>query len=303
MKIKPIANRIIRDYHEMPFPKDHCACRLPSNTEIKRIIRLARDVIFPGYFQNEAQTEAGKRLMAYRRIKLLHRLLKNQISASLLYIADETKNKSIRTKSCELCYRFIERIPAIREMLRMDLEAHFYGDPAAFNRDQIVVSYPGFYAIMIYRIAHELLLLGIPVLPRMMTEFAHRETGIDINPGATIGKSFFIDHGTGIVIGETTVIGDNVKIYQGVTLGALTTRGGQSLKGERRHPTIGDNVTIYSNASILGKDTSIGSGSTIGSNVFITGSVPPNSRVSIKIPELVVKTREAEQEEPKHERS
>jgi len=292
MKIKPIADKIIRDYRDKPFPKDHCACRLPSNTEIKRIIRLARDVIFPGYFQNEAKTEADKRLQAHWRIRQLHRLLKDQISASLLYIADETKNKSIRSRSCELCYRFIDKIPEIREMLRLDLEAHFLGDPAAFNHDQIVVSYPGFYAIMIYRIAHELLLLGIPVLPRMMTEFAHRETGIDINPGARIGKSFFIDHGTGIVIGETTVIGDFVKIYQGVTLGALTTRGGQNLKGERRHPTIGDYVTIYSNASILGKDTIIGNGSTIGSNVFITGSVPANSRVSIKIPELVVKTRE-----------
>jgi len=175
-------------------------------------------------------------------------------------------------------------------LLHTDLEAAYRGDPSAFNRDQIVVSYPGFYAIAIHRIAHELLQLGVPVIPRMMSEYAHRHTGIDINPGAVIGDSFFIDHGTGVVIGETAVIGNNVKIYQGVTLGAMSTKGGQLLKGVKRHPTIEDNVTIYSGASILGGETIIGANSTVGSNVFITGSLPKNSKVTIKIPELVIKT-------------
>ncbi len=292
MKLTNVTNQILADYHNNPAVKDHCACRLPSNKGIKKIIGLTRDIVFPGYFNKDTKTLFSEKLMTSNLLHKLHSVLKTQISYALLYLADENKNKLLKQKSCQLCYKFLERIPSIREMLHLDLEAHFKGDPSAFNRDQIVVSYPGFYAIMIYRIAHELLLLGVPVIPRMMTEFAHRETGIDINPGATIGKSFFIDHGTGVVIGETAIIGDFVKIYQGVTLGAMSTKGGQNLKGIKRHPTIGNNVTIYSGASILGKDTIIGDDSTIGSNVFITGSVPPKTKVSIKIPELVVKTYE-----------
>jgi serine O-acetyltransferase len=184
-------------------------------------------------------------------------------------------------------------------LLHRDLEAHFIGDPAAFNRDQIIVSYPGFYAIVIHRIAHSLWELGVPIIPRMMSEFAHRETGIDINPGAKIGEAFFIDHGTGVVIGETAVIGDHVKIYQGVTLGALSTKGGQNLKGIKRHPTIEDHVTIYAGASILGGNTVIGSNATIGSNVFITESVPAHSKVSLKVPDIYIKP--AKREEETHE--
>lgn len=294
MKLTDVTNQILADYHNNPTTKDHCACKLPSNKAIKKIIALTRDIIFPGYFNTDTKTQFREKSRASKLIHKLHSVLKAQISYALLYLADENKNKNIKMKSCLLCYKFLERIPKIREMLHYDLEAHFLGDPAAFNHDQIVVSYPGFYAIMIYRIAHELLLLGVPVIPRMMTEFAHRETGIDINPGATIGKAFFIDHGTGVVIGETAIIGDNVKIYQGVTLGAMSTKGGQNLKGVKRHPTIGDNVTIYSGASILGKDTLIGDDSTIGSNVFITGSVPAKTKVSIKIPELIVRSQDGE---------
>jgi serine O-acetyltransferase len=159
------------------------------------------------------------------------------------------------------------------------VQAAYDGDPAAYNKDEIIYSYPGLYAILVNRLAHELFLLGVPLIPRVMTEHAHSKTGIDIHPGATIGKYFFIDHGTGIVIGETTEIGDNVKIYQGVTLGALSTRGGQSLRNKKRHPTIEDNVTIYSNASVLGGDTVIGHDSIIGGSTFITESVPPESRI------------------------
>ena len=167
----------------------------------------------------------------------------------------------------------MKRIPKIREYINTDVEATFEGDPASTGTDEIIFSYPGLYAIFVFRVAHELHQLEVPLIPRMMTEYAHSLTGIDIHPGATIGKYFFIDHGTGIVIGETTLIGEHVKIYQGVTLGALSTRGGQRLRGSRRHPTIEDNVTIYSNASILGGDTVIGRGVTIGGNAFITKSV------------------------------
>lgn len=178
----------------------------------------------------------------------------------------------------------------IREYTETDVQAAFDGDPAAFNRNEIILSYPGLYTITINRIAHELFKLSVPLIPRIMTEHAHSQTGIDIHPGATIGKYFFMDHGTGIVVGETTIIGDNVKVYQGVTIGALSTRGGQKLKGVKRHPTIEDNVTIYSGASVLGGETVIGRNSVIGSNAFITSSIAPETRVSIKNQELNYKT-------------
>ena len=176
---------------------------------------------------------------------------------------------------------FISKFPIVNELLDTDIEAIYKGDPACENKYEIILCYPGFNAIFTYRVAHELYVLGIPVLPRFLTELAHSQTGIDIHPGATIDSYFFIDHGTGIVIGETTVIGRNVKIYQGVTLGALSLSKGQSLKGVKRHPTIGDNVTIYSGASIFGGETIIGANSTIGSNAFITESIDPNSLYTI----------------------
>ena len=165
-------------------------------------------------------------------------------------------------------------------MLLKDVEAEFEGDPAAQSREEIIFSYPGLFAIYVYRVAHELYLESVPFVPRIMTEYAHSGTGIDINAGAQIGQYFFIDHGTGIVIGETTVIGDHVKLYQGVTLGALSTRSGQMLSGKKRHPTIEDNVTIYANATILGGDTVIGARATIGGNTFITWSVAPDAKVT-----------------------
>ena len=185
-----------------------------------------------------------------------------------------------------LAKSFLFKIPKIREYVQTDLDASFEGDPAAYNKDEIVLSYPGLLATAINRLAHELFLLNVPLIPRMMTEYAHSTTGIDIHPGATIGKYFFIDHGTGIVIGSTTNIGDHVKVYQGVTLGALSTSGGQKLHGVKRHPTIEDYVTIYSGASILGGDTVIGSHSVIGSNAFLTKSVPEGTRVTIRNQEL-----------------
>jgi len=198
----------------------------------------------------------------------------------------------LRRKQKNYPWHFFKKIPQIREYAEGDLEAAYDGDPAAYYREEIILSYPGVYAITVNRIAHELFLLGIPLIPRIMTEHAHWQTGIDIHPGATIGHNFFIDHGTGIVIGETTIIGDNVKIYQGVTLGALSTRGGQKLQGKRRHPTIENDVVIYSGASILGGETVIGQGAVIGSNAFVTKSIEPGTRVSIKNQELIFANRE-----------
>ena len=193
-------------------------------------------------------------------------------------------------ESYRVCKVFFQQIPKVREYIESDLLAAFDGDPAAGCFEEIILAYPGLMATTVQRIAHELYLLNIPVLPRLMTEYAHSTTGIDIHPGAQIGKNFFIDHGTGIVIGETAVIGENVKIYQGVTIGALSTRGGQKLSGKKRHPTICDNVTIYAGASILGGDTVIGEGCVIGGNTFITRSVEPGTKVSMKNPEMEFRT-------------
>ena len=177
---------------------------------------------------------------------------------------------------------YLQRLPK-------DVQAGFDGDPAAKSKEEIISSYPGLFAIYVYRLAHILYKEEVPYIPRIMTEYAHSKTGIDINPGATIGDYFFIDHGTGVVIGETTEIGCNVKLYQGVTLGALSTRQGQQLANVKRHPTIRDNVTIYSNASVLGGETVIGENTIIGGNTFITESIPANTKVSAKSPELVIK--------------
>jgi len=181
----------------------------------------------------------------------------------------------------------------VRELLAADVQAAFDGDPAAQSTDETVFSYPGLFAISVQRIAHEFYKLDVPLLPRIMTEYSHGLTGIDINPGAKLGRSLFIDHGTGVVIGETTEIGDNVKIYQGVTLGALAPAFGQLLRGQKRHPTIGNNVTIYAGATILGGETVIGEGCTIGGNVFITSSVPPHNQVSAEPPKLKYRDRRA----------
>jgi len=202
---------------------------------------------------------------------------------------DADRAQELDKKAQELTVQFLERLPEVRALLETDLQAAFDGDPAANSMDEIIIAYPGLQAIMINRVAHVLFELKVPLIPRIMTEYAHSRTGIDIHPGATIGRYFFIDHGTGIVVGETTVIGDYVKIYQGVTLGALSTRGGQNLRGKRRHPTIEDRVTIYSGASVLGGDTVIGHDAVIGGNAFITSSIAPGTRVSVKSQELEMK--------------
>ena len=235
----------------------------PNKNEIVELINRLRCLLFPGYFD--------KRHLKLESI--------NYHTGELLEEAQYLLNK--QKLSPETIDEFLAKLTHIRESLATDVEAALSGDPAASDKEEIITSYPGLYAISIYRLAHELYLLDVPMLPRIMTEHAHSITGIDIHPGAQIGNYFFIDHGTGIVIGETTIIGEHVKIYQGVTLGALSTRGGQNLKGQKRHPTVEDNVTIYSGASIFGGETIIGAHSVLGSNVFVTESVPIGSKLSI----------------------
>lgn len=253
----------------------------PDKDDIVKIIYQLRNIIFPGYYENKSYRiyTVRNNLSMLLEDVLYH--LSRQISVVLKYLP-EYQGLDEATLLCNgerISLQFFEKLTEIRRLTQTDLDAAYDGDPAAFNKPEIIFSYPGQFAIMVNRIAHELYLLGVPIIPRIMTEYAHTKTGIDIHPGATLGEYFFIDHGTGIVIGETAEIGNNVKIYQGVTLGALSTREGQKLHGKKRHPTIEDNVTIYAGASILGGDTVIGHDSVVGANAFITSSVPSNTKV------------------------
>lgn len=264
----------------------------PNKEEVREIVDNLFRIIYPGYYkQRTFKIYNPKNSLAVTVEDIFYHLNK-QIYLALDFSKQETEmtEDEKAEESYRICTEFFNRIPDIREKVESDLLAAFDGDPAASCYEEIILAYPGLMAITVYRMAHELYLLKVPVLPRLMTEYAHSETGIDIHPGATIDKSFFIDHGTGIVVGETSIIGKNVKIYQGVTIGALSTRGGQKLSGKKRHPTIEDNVTIYSGASILGGETVIGENSIIGGNTFITSSVPANTRVSIKNPEMEYRT-------------
>ena len=264
---------------------DFSGASLPDRDAVIDFIHSLKRVLFLGYFGEASHTRESAGRTTEQGIRHIYETLKNQ-----LCLAFRMEHRDCRCRyAAEIAGDFICRIPALEEAMLLDLEAAFVGDPAAKSKSAIICSYPGFLAIFVYRAAHILYEAGVPLIPRIMTEYAHSRTGIDINAGATIGRRFFIDHGTGVVIGETTVIGDNVKIYQGVTLGALSTRLGRKLGGKKRHPTIENDVTIYSGATILGGDTVIGEGSVIGGNVFITESVPKNMRVSMKAPELVYK--------------
>ena len=258
--------------------------RLPNRSVIIDIVRDLKSIVFPGYFSTDTSATVFPEYYVGHRLNDLYDRLKNQIEIALLYHGEEPEEAAAHAD--RTACGFFEQLPEIQRLLLTDVQAGFDGDPAAKSKEEIIFSYPGLFAIYVYRLAHVLYKEEIPFIPRVMSEYAHGRTGIDINPGATIGEYFFIDHGTGIVVGETTIIGDNVKIYQGVTLGALSTRGGQKLKNAKRHPTIEDNVTIYSGASILGGETVVGKNSVIGSNVFITSSIPADTKVSMKDQDL-----------------
>lgn len=252
------------------------------------VIEEIRKILFPGFFdRNRVRSDYIKYLVG-ERIEFVQYHLKKQVARVLGN--DEScgacPKSDVYKQADAIVEEFLDRIPMIREYLYTDVQAAYDGDPAAYSTDEVIFSYPGIFAITVYRVAHELVDLGVPLIPRIMTEYAHGLTGIDINPGATIGKYFCIDHGTGIVIGETTTIGEHVKIYQGVTLGALSTKRVKLLKGEKRHPTIGNRVTIYSNTSVLGGETVIGDDVTIGGNAFIVDSIDAGLKVNIKNPEL-----------------
>ena len=255
--------------------------RLPSRSAIITILNDLRRLMFPAYFGDEELMALEPENYA----ALLMDRIEKQLAAQIALALPEEKAACAKV----LAGQIIDCLPAVQSTLLTDVEAIFDGDPAAQNKEEVVFAYPGLFAIFAYRVAHELCLRHVPIIPRMMTEYAHSRTGIDIHPGATIGSYFFIDHGTGIVVGETTVIGDHVKLYQGVTLGALSPRGGHASLPGKRHPTVESGATIYSGASILGGDTVIGANSVVGGNAFLTSSVSPETRVVIRAPETTFK--------------
>lgn len=274
-------------------------CPLPNYDAIVSALQDLKDILYPGFRRRENLHAGNVQYHVGDLIDGLHDKLTTQIGRALHH-DDRVRN---RTSECEnqidyeakgqaIAIRFLEQIPQLRRILATDVEAAFDGDPAVSGRDEIIFCYPGLEAITIYRIANQLSLLGVPFIPRMMTEWAHKETGIDIHPGSTIGDYFFIDHGTGVVIGETCEIGSHVKIYQGVTLGALsfpTDSTGQLIRGQKRHPTIEDRVVIYANATILGGKTVIGHDSVIGSSVWITSTLASHTTVVLEKPNLRVR--------------
>ena len=266
---------------------------IPSEGYVVDIINKLKEILFPGYFTREKIDPVNLKYYMGQSVSVLFDMLSVQIAHSIRH---DCFRYDLPCSECEeqgqkIALNLLESIPLLRKILATDVRAVYDGDPAAKSHDEIIFSYPGIFAVTVYRVAHKLFELQVPLLPRIMTEHAHSLTGIDIHPGADIGESFVIDHGTGVVIGETTVIGKNVRIYQGVTLGALSLPkdAGERLRGKKRHPTIEDDVIVYSGATILGGNTIIGARSVIGGNVWITKSVPPDTKVIMETPKLVYK--------------
>ena len=272
---------------------------LPSREAIVEILESVLDLMYPGYFGRRDLSHENLAAHVAQAVAQLRPRLESEMEHCLCY-GRERDEGQLASGACaprahELAEIFLSRLPQIRGLLIRDVQAAFDGDPAATNLDEVILAYPGVLAVSVYRIAHALYDLGVPMMARIMTEWAHSRTGADIHPGANIGPAFFIDHATGVVIGETTDIGEGVKLYQGVTLGALSfprDASGQIIRGKKRHPTVESGATLYANATVLGGQTVVGAGSVIGGSVFLTRSVPPRSRVSLKEPELRVATRD-----------
>ncbi len=298
-KINETAAKLEKNYKTQGIFEIGIGEKMPKRSEVIDIINEVRRIIFPGFFGNENTAYVALDNFAGNILAGIYEKLFKQIRIALMYqnkrkdrkAAEKIDALSLDARAEEKTVAFLDSLPDIQEIIFKDVEAELQGDPAAGSMEDVIFSYPGIYAIYVYRIAHVLYELGVPFIPRIMTEHAHSKTGIDINPGAKIGEYFFIDHGTGIVIGETTEIGDHVKIYQGVTLGALSTMRGQALSGIKRHPTIEDNVVIYANTTVLGGETVIGKNSVVAGNTFVTESIPENTKVSAYVPELNMRKR------------
>ena len=289
-----VAAQIANGYEtaEVPMYSEHL--RMPDRKVIIKIIENLQKVFFPAYFAGGTVSHVSAETFAEFLLGEIYTDLREQVHLAFSNtIADESE---LRERTNAVCDRFLCRLPQIQTILMKDVTANFDGDPAAGSKEEVIFSYPGLYAIFVYRVAHELYESGVPLIPRIMSEYAHGATGIDINPGAKIGEYFFIDHGTGIVVGETTIIGNNVKLYQGATLGALSPAGMATNPDVRRHPKVGDNVVIYANSTLLGGATEIGDNVVIGGNAFLTSSVEPDTVVSVKNPEMTFRGKRHKRE-------
>jgi len=290
-----LVDRIIKSYEEYGGINRSEGEDLPSKQAVIEILEDLLSIIFPGYFGNVKINKSNIKYFIGNTLSSIYSRLVSEVEKSLKYLSrnfNVASEEICRKRAKMIVKEVLEKLPEIRAMLSGDIQAAYDGDPAAKSTDEVILSYPCILAIATYRIAHELYVRGVPLIPRIMTEYAHSKTGIDIHPGAKIGRNFFIDHGTGVVVGETTEIGDNVKIYQGVTLGALSfpkDERGKIIKGSKRHPTVGDNVVIYSGATILGGQTVIGDDAVIGGNAWITSSVPSGTKVIVAPPKLYYK--------------
>lgn len=308
-RLPGLVQRFVASYDADPRTQRINRRFLPNRQEIAEIIELLLQLMYPGFFGRQDLTTHN---VSYHVGELLPKLgskLYRQIVNCLSHAEELAGGKIDSADSQEVCHRqarhltmeFLERLPAARETLAGDVQAAYDGDPAATNTDEVILAYPGMLAVTVYRLAHELHSLGVPLMPRIMTEWAHTMSGTDIHPGAKIGRSFFVDHASGVVVGETSQIGDNVKLYQGVTLGALSfpkDERGRVIRGYKRHPTVKDSVTVYANATVLGGETVLGERAVIGGSVFLTESVPAEHSVSLKPPELRVRTRKPRQPKP-----
>jgi serine O-acetyltransferase len=296
-QLPKLTERIVRTYEEVGSINHLGHCPLPSYDEIIAATEELKEIIFPGYRRREGLHRGNVGYYVGELVDRLHDRFTRQIGRALRHEAGATNNcendEDYDALGQQKTLLFLERIPEVRRMLATDVQAAYDGDPACKSLDEVIFCYPGLEAITIYRLAHVLYELDIPFVPRMMTEWAHSHTGIDIHPGATIGSHFFIDHGTGVVIGETTEIGQNVKLYQGVTLGALsfaTDGDGNLVRGHKRHPTLEDRVVVYANATILGGNTVVGHDAVIGSSVWLTRSVTPSATVVLETPKLKMRS-------------
>ncbi len=282
--VKQVVGDLLASYKSVGGLNNTDGLNLPSTRSVASICEDFLQILFPGFHDEEPVHADVLAELTLLRISSLAGRLEEEICKSLR----TTEPSCPQSRAREILIEFLKQLPGIREVLKTDIEAAFSGDPAAASNEEIILSYPFVETITIQRVAHCLYKLEVPLLPRMMTEWAHSRTGIDIHPGAKIGTHFFIDHGTGVVIGETSVIGNHVKMYQGVALIGRSLSGGQALRGKRRHPTLEDGVTVYAGTTIMGADTVIGAGSTIGANVFLTHSVPPRSLVFYEEKQLKV---------------
>jgi serine O-acetyltransferase len=293
-KLAQIIEKILDTYQDDQGINHIEGPNLRGREAVEEIVVDLLNVIFPGYYEKLEISREEMSLYIWERIVSTYHNLSREITKSLKTIAEMEKktDDELTTIAVQKTLAFLLRLPHVRKKLTGDVGAAYDGDPAAKSFDEIILCYPGLAAIAVYRVAHELYMLEIPLIPRIMAEFAHSKTGIDIHPGASIGDNFFIDHGTGVVIGETSVIGNAVRIYQGVTLGALSfkkDKDGRVMKGGKRHPTIDDNVVIYAGATILGGETVVGKNSIIGGNVWLLESVPPNTTITHQSPKLIYK--------------